>query len=149
MGVLGYIAKRKAQFQDYTVEKRKEMILKKTAKVQAENIRRATVVEAKQELQEAQTIKQDLKQAQGPSNLRKLGRGMAKHIEKTKAGVAKAKSQGFLKGPFTAPPSSGSKGMQMGRGPSFGGGSPGGFTFGPTPKAKPEKKKGTTIIIKT
>lgn len=153
MGVLGFIAQKKAQFQDATVERRKKVILKKTAKLQEANVREGTVLEAKQKLQEAEQINKDLREAQGPSKLQNLGKGIKRTIEKGKQARSKFRA--------SAPPSSGSRGLGMGGTPGgsvfggqrdidVGGKSGGGFSFGPSPKTKPEKKReGTTITIQT
>ncbi len=134
MGVLGYISRRKAQFQDYTVEKRRQMILKKTEKVQQENIRQAEITEAKQKLHEAQTIQQDLRQAQGPSSIQKFGQGIKRTIDAGKKAKVKIRATG--RGPRAGIiPSTGGRPLEVGRGYPFGGTRPldvggSGFQFG-------------------
>jgi len=87
MGILGMIARKKEEFQNSTVQMRKKVLLKKTEKLQADNARQSELTEARTNLEEAKLINQDLRQQSptGPNKLQNLGRGMAKHMNKTKA----------------------------------------------------------------
>lgn len=145
MGVLKYIAKQKAQFQDYTVKKRKEMIMKKTEKVRAENVRQAELTKASQELAESRQIQRDLKEARGPSSVQKFGQGLASVMNKAKQaqkampgiGIPQVKSSKALDSSVKANTFGGSN-------LSLGGGS---LNFGPTPKKKPMPKKRPRVIV--
>jgi len=143
MGVLGMIAKAKGQFHN----KRIQVMEGRTSRLHEANLKTAEITKAKQELREAEQIKADLradqmKKVEGkqPSKLRQMAKGMASHMNKQKQsgrGLDVGGSSG--KGsPFQAQ-----------RNLAVGGDNGGAFSFGSTPKAKPEKKKGTTIIIKT
>lgn len=159
MGILSMIAKRKESFhktKEAVAQFKTDVAVGQLERQRQANLREAKLTKAKQELRDARQIQADLradqmKQVEGqqPSKLRNLGKGMASHFNK-----GKGKSKPML----GAVQSSGSKGMNTaGQGSPFGGqrnldvggGSPGGFSFGPTPKKMPEKKRGTKIIIQT
>lgn len=88
MNIQEIIAKKKQAFHNA----RLGIIKRKTAKLQEANIKEAEVTEYKQKLREAEQIRADLKadqmkQVEGaqPSKLQRLGKGMAAHMNKTKA----------------------------------------------------------------
>lgn len=151
MGVLSMIEGAKAKFH----QRRMDVLQHKTEKIQQENLKQAEITKKKQELREAQQIKEDLRAEQmktveraGPTRMQRFGKGLSKTIEK-----AKKQTKGFKGLSVGAPQSSGSKGLQMGgNGRDVFGGTSGlntggkGLQFG---KAEaPKKPKSTTIIIK-
>lgn len=119
MGIFGMIARKKAQFQDATVQVRKRVILRRAEKVQQDNIRQAELTAARQELQQAEIINKDLRAEapRGPNKLMTLGQNMAQHMEKGKKQYAPKR-----KPRVGAIPSSGSRGFESsGQGSPFGG----------------------------
>jgi len=143
MGVMRMIAKAKGQFH----KRRIQVMEGRTAKLQEANLKEAEITKAKAELREAKQIRADLRadqmkkvEGQQPSKLRKLGQGMAAHMNKQRQSSR----------PLDVGGTSG-KGSPFGgqRNLNVGGDNGGAFSFGPTPKAQPKKKKqGTTIIIR-
>lgn len=148
MGVMSLIAGAKQKFH----ERRMDVLQHKTDKIRKANLKEAELTKAKQQLREAEQIREDLradqmkqveKSPRQPSKLAVIGKNMAKHIK-----AQKAKTGGLKIG---APMSSGSKGLNMqGRGSPFGGsgnlqvgGS--GPQFG---KAEPPAPKPKTVTIK-
>jgi len=127
MGILSIIKERKEQFQNATVQRRKQVLMRRTEKIQSDNLRQAELTEARQKLAEAQQINQDLRGASPvqPSGLKKFGVGLKNVIDKQKA-KKKGKSiaekvAGSSKGKKVAMPvSSGSQGSTS-QGGIFGG----------------------------
>lgn len=116
MGVLGFIAKKKEQFRDATVEARKELAYRETEKLERERKRQAELAKA---LGRKAVVQKDVERISGftekhrvPSRMERLGKGLAKHIEGSKA---KAKSRGSsgMRMKVRAPQSSGSTGLSM------------------------------------
>lgn len=133
-------------------ERRMDVVQHKTDKIRKANLKEAELTKAKQELREAQQIREDLRAEQmkqvekaprQPSKLAIVGKNMAKHIK-----AHKAKTGGLKLG---APQSSGSRGLDMsGKGNPFGGS--GGLQVGGSGpqfgKAEPPKPKQKAITIR-
>ena len=86
MGILNLIREKKEAFQNATVQRRKQVLMRRTEKIQADNIRQAELTEARQKLSEAQQINADLRGASPvPSRLQKFGSGVKNALEKHKA----------------------------------------------------------------
>lgn len=164
MGIMGLIAQKKAQFRDAQFKKKERLALQEAERLRLERHRQGELAKAQAE---KVRLERDVQRSSAftekhatPSKLQNLGRGLQKVMEKGKQGVKNVKGNYKPKGiQFGAVPSSGSRGLEtVSKGSPFGGqrdldvgggSSSGGYSFGPTPKAMPEKKKGTTITIRT
>jgi len=87
MGIIGMIAKTKKGFHDT----RLKIISGQTARIQEANLKEAEITKAKQEYREARQIRADLRadqmkpiEGEQPSIIKKMGQGMASHMNKTK-----------------------------------------------------------------
>jgi len=87
MGIFATIQAKKEKFVNATVEMRKKAILKETEKVRADNIRQDDLLKARQELESARTINQDLRAGspKAPSKLAVFGKNLKAHMDKQKA----------------------------------------------------------------
>lgn len=166
MGILSMIAKRKESFhktREAVAQFKTDVAIGKIERQQQANLREAKLTQAKQELREAQQINADLRadqmqqvQGQQPSKLKNLGKGMAAHMKKQKPkgggmrlGAVQSTGSRGLNTSGQGSPFGGQRNLDVGgKGLQIGGGS-GGFSFGPSEKKMPEKRKGTTITIKT
>jgi hypothetical protein len=86
MGIFATIQAKKDQFHNATVEIRKKAILKEAEKVRADNLRQNELLKARQELESAKIINQDLRAGspQGPSKLAVFGKNLKAHMDKQK-----------------------------------------------------------------
>lgn len=89
MGVFSQIAKTKKAFHDT----RLKILSGQTAKIQEAILKEAELTKAKQELREAKQIRADLRadqvkpvEGEQPSKLKKLGQGLASHMNQNKTG---------------------------------------------------------------
>jgi hypothetical protein len=126
MNIRDLIDEKKRKFRELQSSNKQKTIVRETNRVREDNLRRSEVVGRQNELNEAKQINQDLRQAQGPSNLQKFGQGLAKVMNKTsigggnKANPKIAKKTGSRLGQINQ----GSTGLQMGgasQGSPFGG----------------------------
>jgi hypothetical protein len=158
MSIMGMISKAKEKFH----QRQMDVVQHKTAKIREQNLKDAELTQAKQELREAQQIREDLRadrmqqiEKGPPSKLATIGKNMARTIKEHKAKVEK-RGGGLRIG---APQSTGSRGLELGvRGDPFGGtrnldvggGSPfsksgGGLSFG---RQEPPKERPKVTVIK-
>ena len=117
MGILGMIREKKEQFHNATVQRRKQVILKKTEKIRADNLRQDELLKARQEYEEARVINEQLRAGSPtpPGKLQKFGMGLKATLDKKKA--EKTRKVKVVKGKtvrVSAPPSSGSRGLEFG-----------------------------------
>jgi hypothetical protein len=134
MGIFGMINAKKEQFRNATVEMRKKAILRKAERVENDNVRENDLAVARQRLDTAQTINQDLKGSAPlkPNKLQTFGSNLKKHMDKNKTSSKKTKK---MIGTSTAGNVGGSSTSQGGifggaRNLEVGGGSSGGDRFG-------------------
>lgn len=114
MGILSKIARRKESFhktKEALSQFKTDVALGRMERQQKANLREAQVLEAKQKHKETTQIRDDFRQAQGPSNVQKFGQGLAKVMNKGRQAHAKRQAMNVKVG---APQSSGSRGLQMG-----------------------------------
>lgn len=153
MGVMNLISGAKAKFH----QTKMDIIEHRTDKIRAENLRQAEITQKKQELREAQQIREDLRRDQmqqvekaGPTGLQKFGKGLSRAVNQSK------KMGGAFGGTkLGAPASNVGPGIQQSVRDVFGAkpmekksqksSSP--FSFGPTPKQMPKKERRKQVII--
>jgi hypothetical protein len=87
MGILSMIQQKKEHFHNATVERRKNALMNRTEKIHADNLRQSELLEARQKMNDAKQINQDLRGSSPvqPSGLQKFGRGLADVMNKQKA----------------------------------------------------------------
>lgn len=164
MNISKYIQAKKDQFRDAQSKKKERLALQEAERLRLERHRQGELAKAQAEKvrleKDVQRISAFTEKHKDMSKMEKFGKGVASVINKGRETIKKSQHRHKAKGSiFRAVPSSGSKGLDtVKQGSPFGGQrnldvgggkSSGGYTFGPTPKAMPEKKKGTTTTIKT
>lgn len=160
MGVMNIIAGAKKSFKEYrTVSKGKRMSRelkayeKEKAQLEEQNRQLAFDKQRRDELERLRSRKAQLSGPKQEGKLKHLGKGLAGVINKGKAGVQSAKSQGFLTGAKFEPGRSNFGGVSEGsKGSPFGGSRPievggSGIGFGKAQPKKKEKPRQVTIKV--
>lgn len=148
MGILSTIQRKKEQFHNATVERRKEMAIKESERLRAERLRQGELAKANAERvrleRDVQRLESFNRKAEGPSNFQKFATGLKKTINKSKTEVRSIKKTSASPGKgfrLSAPQSSGSKSLEVGSNRDIFGGSKDNSRFGPSRNLFGEEKK--------
>jgi len=147
MNILEAIQRKKAEFQNASVERRRANAIIDTQRAieERQRLERIQQVESvkMQEQEKLARVRASVEKSRGPSKVQAFGKNLAKVMNKGKEGLSKMRSQGNFKG-LDVGGSSSQSSVFGGQKPLDVGGQ-GLFSREPTPKIKP---KSTTIIIK-